>query len=161
MNRPIERIIDPIIYSLVDDIVPSNKDENLKKKIVKKDGIELITFKWVESDSVYWFNPSIAHFDDPELKEHLIDPDELVIKEQEIKIEFSYPLKNSVIRDYHSFGGFSRLLLGQCINEGYYTIYDEQDLEKYGVWGHARGDLVLICIEYVVEKKLCMLRIES
>ena len=64
-------------------------------------------------------------------------------------------------RDYHSIGGFSKLLLAQCIYEGYCVIYEEEDLEKYGVWGHEMGDLSLICAEYIPEEKYCMLSIVS
>lgn len=76
-------------------------------------------------------------------------------------IEFSYPLENGVINDYYCIGGFSRLFLAQCIYEGYYTIYSEKDLEKYGVWGHSMGNLSLMRVEYIKAKKYCMLRIDS
>jgi len=39
------------------------------------------------------------------LKDHIIDPDEIVIKEQVIKIEFSYPLKRPTVREYIAIGG--------------------------------------------------------
>jgi len=131
-----------------------------KKKKKNKNNIE-IKFKWVDTETNDAFDPAISFFGDPEIKFHLIDPDALVIKEQEIKIGFSYPLENSVERDYHAIGGFSRLLLAQCIYEGYCVIYEEEDLEKYGVWGHSMGDLTLIGVEYILEEKYCMLKIVS
>ncbi len=161
MNRPIEKIPDPIINSLVDTTIPVIDDENSEKEIVRSGEIDEIKFRWFDDTQKDCFQPTITFFGHPELSDHLIGADKIVIKEQQIKIGFSYPLKNSTVQDYYMVGGFTRIELAQCIFYGYSTIYEEKDLKKYGIWGHSMGDLSLICVEYYFEENYCRLRIES
>ncbi len=151
-----------------------------EKDIIEEDpDTSKITFKWFDNDLAKYFEPSIGFFGDPELKDHLINSDEIVIKEQIIKIEFSYPLKNPTVREYIAVGGFSRVFLAQCIFEGYATIYEEEELTvgnpghyenlynrktsngRYGIWGHDMGDISLISAGYSSEERLCWFRTES
>ncbi len=145
----------------------------------KAPDITKIRFRWFDDTPADNFQPSISFFGDPELKDHIIEPDEIVIKDQIIKIKFSYPLKRPTVREYVTVGGFSRVLLAQCIYEGYATIYDEEEQAvgnpghyenlynrktsdgPYGIWGHDMGDISVIYAGYSPEEKLCWLRTES
>ncbi|QEE17132.1 hypothetical protein DSAG12_02964 [Promethearchaeum syntrophicum] len=127
--------------------------------VKKQKGIKTFKFRWFDDDPEDNYNPTIIHFGNPELKYHLLSPNRIIIPEQAIKIEFSYPLEKGAVFEYQVIGGFSRLDLAQCIYEGYYSVY--ADAEKYGVWGHGMGDLSLIGVEYIIEERYCMLSIVS
>lgn len=150
-------------------------EKNMENKYIK------IDIKWFEDAN----NPDnyiialITDLGEPDLKDHIKDPDEIVIEDEEIKIEFSYPLKRGTIREYYSIGGFTRLFLAQCIFEGYYTIYEEEEAAvgnpghyenlynrresdgPYGIWGHDMCDLTLDYIDYNPNKKLCLPDVHS
>ena len=68
-------------------------------------------------------------------------PNDLVIKDTEITIEFDYPLGAPVFKTYKSKTGFTRQLLFEKIQSGYLKIYYKPD--KYGIWGHGIDDLAL------------------
>ena len=111
--------------------------------------------------------------------EDMIDPDEKVIEDDDITINFDYPLSHTVKKDFQSDDGFTRHELWQAIHDGYTKIYDEEDTAvgdpgtigenslstssaskminrsesqgPHGIWGHYIGDLF---IEGVVEKAI-------
>ena len=98
---------------------------------------------------------------------HLIEPDELMIKWDEISILFDYPLKNSVRLAFTNPGGFTRFDFFRCVYEGYLNIYKEENAVDgdpgmvpgmlnrarsdgpHGIWGHVMEDL---CLEGVEDK---------
>jgi len=105
------------------------------------------------------------------LKNHLIKPNEVVLKNRDIKICFNYPFKQPFIFTFSSPNGdgFTRGQLAEIIINQYYQMYREEDetiqekpvlsLEerkqvsflinrnetdgKYGIWGHDMDDLSL------------------
>ena len=123
--------------------------------------------------------PTIIDYEVEEFRNRIIDPDELLIKEEKITILFTYPLSIKVKFEFENKGGFTRLDLFRCIYEGYKKIYDEEEEEvgdpgtydrlynrrksngKYGIWGHYIDDLFLEIIFYDPIEKLCTLAIGS
>ena len=105
------------------------------------------------------------------LKNHLVEPDEKVLEDKEIKICFSYPFSQRFIFTFTSPDGegFTRGQLAEMIINQYYQMYREEEetiqeepilsIEdriaksglinrnrtdgKYGIWGHDMGDLSL------------------
>lgn len=99
--------------------------------------------------------------------------------EDDITINFDYPLSNPVKEDFQSDDGFTRHDLWQAIHDGYTKIYDEEDEAvgdpgtigensppnssafnminrstsqgPHGIWGHYIDDLY---IEGVVENAM-------
>ena len=89
-------------------------------------------------------------------------PDEIVIPMKEIRIQYTYPLSNSVIMGFDADNGtgFTRAELARKVCDGYKRIYDAENAVgdpgripgmlnraksdgPYGIWGHDIGDLVL------------------
>lgn len=113
--------------------------------------------------------------------------DEVVIKDEDIKIVFDYPLNGEFLFDFHSDNGFQRKQLVELIAQTYQKIYDEENATiqeqqvipietriekgglmnrnqtdgKYGIWGHDIGDLWLEGIEYNPDTKTVCLSIGS
>nr|WP_147664666.1 leucine-rich repeat domain-containing protein [Candidatus Prometheoarchaeum syntrophicum]QEE17782.1 Leucine Rich repeats (2 copies) [Candidatus Prometheoarchaeum syntrophicum] len=164
------------LFKATDGVTIPPSDEDC---IEEDPDTDKIAFRWFDTDPTKSFNPSVGFFGDPELKDHLLDPDKIVINEQVIKIEFSYPLKHSTVREYIKVGGFSRVFLAQCIFEGYASIYNEEEAAvgnpghyknlynrrtsngPYGIWGHDMGDISIIYAGYSPTEQLCWLRTES
>ena len=92
------------------------------------------------------------------------NPDEVVITQNDITVEFSYPLSKAVTFDFHSNNGngFTREQLEDLVTSTYQKIYEEEEEStqvepghipgmlnrnttngKYGIWGHDIEDLVL------------------
>lgn len=74
----------------------------------------------------------------------ITNPDEIVLPwRDEIKIVFDYPMSKPFVKIVNSANpeGFTKKDLLYLIREGYLEIYD--DVDKYGVYGHDIGDLVL------------------
>lgn len=113
-------------------------------------------------------------------------PNEVVIKETDIKINFTYPLSGHFLFYFHSDKGFTRRQVVEHIVDTYKQIYKEenettaipiQSLEeriacrnlinrnktngKYGIWGHDIGDLAIEKIKYNKSKKLVTISIGS
>lgn len=97
--------------------------------------------------------------------DQIIEKDAIVIPDQTITIQFSYPLTNPTQMQFTALNGFSRLELLKCIYAGYSSIYKQESNTmtkidsnvplhnrgrsdgKYGIWGHELKDL---CIEGIV-----------
>jgi hypothetical protein len=117
---------------------------------------------------------------------NLIKKDEIVIRENRIKVLIDYPLTNAYSFDLTSSNGFSREELLRAISEHYYKVFAEEEQTatvktipvekrtkiynrnqtngKYGIWGHDIADLVLadIIVYRVAGKNLLLvLDIES
>jgi len=111
----------------------------------------------------------VVEYEDEEVKEALIDGDEIITQSSVIQIKFEYPLHNSTTLTFTNEGKpFTRKCFWQAIFDGYTRIYREEDeaagptgtipgmynretsVGPYGIWGHIIEDLF---IEGVVEKK--------
>lgn len=125
------------------------------------------------------WSPRVIGYSEPNVEKNLINPDELIIKEEIIKIEYSYPLSVKAVFEYKNKDGFSRMDLWRCIYNGYKKIYDEEEkvaedpgtapglLNRalssgpYGIWGHDIGELHIEKITYHQKNKLITLSIGS
>lgn len=151
--------------------------ENEKKATEKKSEhigelISTILFK-VKTDNkkdyedgfIPWASIENAKQDIP----NLYKGDEIVIKDNSVKIIIDYPLTNQYEFTITSNNGFSRKQLLSEINLHYFKIYEEEEKSatiktipidkrttiynrnqtdgKYGIWGHDIADLVLSEIE--------------
>ena len=97
---------------------------------------------------------------------NLVDPDEIVIPYQKVKIMIDYPLAKPIFFELTSLTkGFTRKQLILAISKKYHQIYDEEEKTakiktiplkdrkelanrnqtdgKYGIWGHDLSDLAL------------------
>ncbi len=151
--------------------------ENEKKATEKKSEdigelISTILFK-VKTDNkkdyedgfIPWASIENAKQDIP----NLYKGDEIVIKENSVKIIIDYPLTNQYEFTITSNNGFSRKQLLLEINLHYFKLYEEEEKSatvktipidkrttmynrnqtngKYGIWGHDIADLVLSGID--------------
>ena len=121
----------------------------------------------------------VIQFEEKYVLDAIIKPKELLVKEENISIKFSYPLRNKVTFEYNNKGGFTRLDLFRCIYEGYKNIYKTEEREvgdpgtyerlynrrqsegKYRIWGHYMNDLRIEGIVYDSKTKLVELLIDS
>lgn len=85
-----------------------------------------------------------------------LNPDEIIIPEQDITISYDYPIKKSFLYTHHTNNpsGFSRKELSEQIMKKYIQIYEEEDEDikksgsgRYGIWGHNISNLYLVSIE--------------
>jgi hypothetical protein len=76
----------------------------------------------------------------------VIWPDVLVIPDDEIEIEFDYPMNTRARFSFVNHGGFTRREVFECIKDGYNAIYAEPS--RYGIWGHGIIDLCVEGCEY-------------
>ena len=110
-----------------------------------------------------WGSPNVSAYENEVDRDQLRNPNEIVIEDEKIWIEFTYPLSVRVEFEYNNKGGFSRLDLWRCIYEGYKRIYDEEEADagnapnlmnrarsggRYGIWGHYMSNLYLEWITY-------------
>jgi len=65
-----------------------------------------------------------AHLDE---KGEFLKHDETVITDEDIKIQFTYPLSQAFDFDFHSDGGFTRKQLTELIAKTYQKIYEEEE----------------------------------
>jgi len=93
-----------------------------------------------------------------------------IIPQEEIQIEFSYPIQNPAVFSFKNKNGFTLKEFWKAVNTGYLVIYSDEDETapvkevdidrgmlynrpktegKYGVWGHDLGDLILTGFEEV------------
>lgn len=91
-----------------------------------------------------------------------LDMDEIVIKEEKVKLKIDYPTTNPYVTLLENVGGFTRKLLIELICKHYKKMYDEENEStiinaghipgmfnrnhtdgKYGIWGHDIEDLML------------------
>ena len=115
--------------------------------------------------------PYVLGFEKKEVRENLINPNEVVIKDEEITMVITYPLSVEFRLTLEKKGGFTRLDLFKSIYEAYKWIYEEEEKDagdpgtydnlynrkksegKYGIWGHYIGDLVIESVTYNREKR--------
>jgi len=123
--------------------------------------------------------PTVINYNVEEMRNQLVNPNEVVINDEKIQILFSYPLTNKVMFTYEKKGGFTRMDLFRLIYEGYKKIYNEEDSEvgdpgiydmlynrkksdgKYGIWGHYIGDLWIEILYYDPSTRILKMAIGS
>lgn len=123
--------------------------------------------------------PLIIDYADEELRNRIINPDEIIIPDEKITLKITYPLSVEIVHEYEQKGGFSRKDLFRYIYEAYKKIYDEEEEQvgdpgtyemlynrkksegPYGIWGHQLGDLYLEFITYDPKTKIVNLDIGS
>lgn len=66
--------------------------------------------------------PSVISYEDEVCRNQLQDSEDLVIKDEKIKILFQYPLLNDELLEFESIGGFTRMDIFRCIYKGYKKI---------------------------------------
>ena len=60
--------------------------------------------------------------------EDMVNPNEVIINQDDIKITFDYPLSNKVEKEFSSDGdGFTRHEVWEAVKDGYEEIYAEED----------------------------------
>lgn len=115
--------------------------------------------------------PYILDYEDEKKRENLLNPNEVVIKDEEITMIITYPLSVEVKVDLKNEGGFTRMFIFKSIYDVYKQIYEEEEREigdpgtynnlynrrrsegKYGIWGHYLEDLVIESVSYNPKKK--------
>ena len=114
----------------------------------KKD-YEKIDFK-NESFPVYIYEDIINENFSSLYNSLIVPEDEIIIKDDQISIIFSYPFSKEITLKFKNKDGFKRLDLLRCILEGYEKIY--ADIEKgngdYEIWGHLLDELIIEQIFY-------------
>ena len=94
-------------------------------------------------------------------KYKMVKPMEVVIRKENIVIEYTYPLSNKIEFPHKRKGGWTRKALVSTIQKDYAKIYRDEDKAvgptdcvpgtynrdrsegPYGIWGHCIGDLVI------------------
>ncbi len=153
-------------------------DLEIPEKLKKQFGIE--EFIDIEYDANGNFNlvlntdwgvPSVTGYEDIDRRNQLRNPNENIIGDENITIEFTYPLSLNVEFEFNNKGGFTRMDLWRCIYEGYKRIYDEEESDaddpgnapnllnrgisqgRYGIWGHYIDELWIERIFYDARSK--------
>ncbi len=84
-------------------------------------------------------------------KEDLVDdPDKIIIKEENIRIVFDFPVRYTTYIDFHSKGGFTQYHLFKCIYNGYIEL-----LEADMITHHSFDDLLIEKIYYDKIEGIC------
>lgn len=125
---------------------------------------------WLEI-APHSMSPSVLDFEDEEIRNNLINPDEVVVQDEEIALVLTYPLSVEVKIPLQKKGGFTRLDAYKAIYEAYKKIYQEEERAvgdpgtyenlynrrestgPYGIWGHYLEDLLVESVSYDPRKK--------
>jgi tetratricopeptide (TPR) repeat protein len=147
---------------LSDDIQPTFEHKSLMENTWD------ILYDTVEFGILHVF---VSAYEDIEVRNHVINPDELLITDEEISIGFSYPLTVKAKFEYENKSGFTRMDIFRCIYDGYKQIYDAEEKAAgdpgtyerlynrkksngpYGIWGHYLEDLIIEGVSYDPKKK--------
>ena len=149
----------------------------------KKDPTQIrseILHRWNDEGNIKELCPCIDAVFSSSIMENIIDGDELIIGDELIWIDFSYPLDRSVRIEYQNQGGFSRRILLQCIASGYKAIYDAEEAAvgpagtvsemcmnracthgPFGIRFHEMGNLYLEGLTYYPDWNILFLNIGS
>lgn len=123
--------------------------------------------------------PYILDFEDKQVRENLINSNKVVIKDEKITMNITYPLSVEVNRTLEKKGGFTRMDIFKNIYEAYKQIYEEEEKGvgdpgrydnlynrrksegKYGIWGHYISDLLIESVSYDQKEKILYMFIGS
>jgi hypothetical protein len=121
----------------------------------------------------------VENCEDEEYLQELSDLDSIIITDENIFIEFKYPLSKEVLIRYQKQGGFTKRDILKFVGEGYKKIYEEEEASagdpgtydnlynrrrshgKYGIWGHHIEDLVVENLRYNPATKILQLFVGS
>ena len=173
------------------DIVGCELTQNIAKKLKEKEkGISKYP---IENDRqkdrdgyiMYFLDmedhgtPLVVDYANEELRNRIINPDEIIIPDEKITLRITYPLSVKVNYEREHKGGYSRKLLFEWIYQAYKKIYEEEERQvgdpgtyemlynrknsegRYGIWGHYMNDLYLEFIRYDPKTKIIHLAIGS
>ena len=128
-----------------------------KEIIERTEGIiEFNIMEFIKSENLPG-TVKVISYDDKYTRNHIIDGEQVVIHDKEIKIQFDYPLNKNVYFEYKNESGFTRIDLFRYILEGYKKIYDG----PYEIWGHSLAELYLEGLWYVKSERTLRLHIGS
>lgn len=114
----------------------------------------------------------VIDYEDKELRKKITNPNEILVKEEKIRVLFDYPLRNIVVFDFENKNGFSRMDLYKIIHETYKKIYDEENNAvgdpgyipgmynraesngPYKIYGHYIDDLYIEGIIYEKDQEI-------
>ncbi len=123
--------------------------------------------------------PAVLDYEDQNLRDELVNANEIMIEDEKISVSFTYPLSEEVIVECEKEGGFSRIDLFKLIYENYKRFYEEEETEtgdpgsydnlynrkksqgKYGIWGHYLEDLCIENLRYDAKNKILHMFIGS
>lgn len=123
--------------------------------------------------------PYILDFEDEEVRDNLINPDEVVITDEKIMMNITYPLSAEVNIPLEKKGGFTRMDVFKSIYKAYKRIYEEEEKDvgdpgsydnlynrrksegKYRIWGHYIDDLLIESVSYDQKTKILYMFIGS
>lgn len=95
----------------------------------------------------------------PNLREETVEnPDEILISDSPIWIEFDYPFTKSTVLQYFHPGGFTRQILFNTIKVGYKLLF-ETELAENAIHGY--GDLFLEGFDFNPETHILSLSMGS
>ena len=109
--------------------------------------------------------PAIIDYEDEKKREKIINANEIIIEDEKITIEFTYPLSVKVTVECKQKKEFTRMNLFELIYEEYKIIYEEEaevgdpgayeslynrkrSQGKCGIWGHFLEDLCIESLRY-------------
>jgi hypothetical protein len=140
--------------------------------------VSMITMDCKDMDD-YGFNPCLPVADRSPHIQDLLNPKDIVIADEEIQIEYDYPLSRKVRFSHRRKGGWTRIALARAIRKDYARIYREEDeacgptdyipgmLNRdfsdgpYGIWGHDIDDLAIEGVTYYKKTGIVRLSIGS
>lgn len=105
----------------------------MKRKIIDFDMPDPDGSAWKESFYISTGNPV-----------EVLNGSDLISKRKSIKIQFDYPLGSAptfVLKRRAGAKGITRRVFAAFVQRTYRKIYANE--ERYGIWGHDIGDLVL------------------
>lgn len=123
--------------------------------------------------------PFVEDYKDEEVRKNLINPDEVIITDEKITMNITYPLSVEVNVPLEKKGGFTRMDVFKHIYEAYKHIYDEEEKSegdpgtynnmynrkesegKYGIWGHYLSNLLIESVSYDQKEKMLHMFIGS
>jgi hypothetical protein len=85
----------------------------------------------------------VVHLNIPIVKGEEDDLSALFTKKKRVTIRFEYPLSNAFDFTFENPNGFTVAALVDHVQSTYAEIYADPDPDKYGIWGHDIGDLVI------------------
>lgn len=119
-----------------------------------------INFKVSDEDSL-----RIVDCIDKNIRNRIINPEEVIIKNDSIKISFEHPWirQPTVKTNFIQNGGFTRIDLLRCVYRGYKNIYNDYNLEidgaDIGIGGQLFSETRIKKILYSINKNLVSVRI--
>jgi len=91
---------------------------------------------------------SVLDYEDDDVRNNLVKPDEILIPDEKIMIRLNYP--KSWFMDFENKGGFSRMDLFRCIYEAHKELWGENsylsELQMEGIYYDAKRKVAFLSI---------------